>query len=451
MASAPLPLGYSGIDDLPKQRQMLINCFNMDGSIVRSPGIDSVITATGTGCRGAATWALDGKAYFVIGSALYRRNTDNTRTSLGAIAGTAAVVISPGQVQIVILVVGGNSYTYSDADGLEQIVNSNFVTSVSVDFIDGRHVFIPADGSPAFFSEVDDAGNINALSFFDAEELPDINKWNINVRNLMYIMGSDSTEIFGTTGEVTAPFSRRSGSRVDVGYASGGIRYGNTFAFIGRARSQAYDFFIMATGDAQSISNPVVAEDLAGYTQDEIEACVANRFKYLGKEFLAWTFADKTYVFCDGNWFFMDSEIDGSNTGPWRVNGVAFADGNYYVGDLDSANMGKLSNSPSEYGLQVEYQIDTFLRAPRGTHQRPSMIEVDVLSGQDATTLGISLSLDGRIKSPYSYRSLGSTGEYQKRVRWRPSGGLGKFESFMGISIRGTGSVHFSAEAIDVS
>jgi hypothetical protein len=451
MASVPLPLGYSGIDDLPKQRQMLINCFNMNGSIVRSPGVDSVIAAAGDGCRGAATWELDGKAYFVIGTTLYRRNTDDTRTSLGTIAGTAPVVFAPGQVQLVILVYGGNSYTYNDTDGLDQITNPNFVQSVSVDYIDGRHVYIPADGSPAFYSEIDDAGNINALSFFDSEFLPDINRWTINVRGSLFIMGTDSGDQFTSTGDNTAPFVRRTGSSIDTGYVSGGVRYGNTFAFIGKARSQSYDFYVMATGEAQSISNPAVAEDLAQYTKDQVEECVVNRFKYLGKEFLAWTFYDKTYCFCEGNWFFLDSEIDGSNTGPWRVNGIAFADGNYYVGDSDTANMGKLTNSPSEYGSQVEYQIDTFLRAQRGANMTPSKCEIEVLTGQNATTVGLSLSLDGRIKSDYSYRSLGSTGQYQKRVRWQPSGGLGLFESFMGISLRGTGEVHFAAEAIDVT
>lgn len=448
MANIPLPTGYLGVDDLPKQREILINMVNLDGSLLRTPGVDSVTTVSELGCRGSETWAVDGLTYKVIGANLYRINADDTTTTIGAIGGTNACVLSGGQVQLVIMVVDGPAYTYSPGGGLAQITSPNFLQSRSVDYIDGRHVFVPSDGSPAIYSDVDDAGTFGALSFFDAEEDPDVNKFVINVRNMLFLMGEQSTEIFNTTGDEDAPFSRRSGSRIDYGYTSGGVRYGNTFCFIGHQRSQSYGIYMMTTGDAQEISNAVVNEDLNAYTKEQVEACRVNRFKWYGKEFLVWSFHDKSYVFCEGNWLFMDSNLNGSESGPWRVNGVSFANGKYYVGDATTGNIGTLSDSPSEYGQQIEYQFDTYMRAERGAYMFPSSLEADVLAGQDATTVGLSLSRDGRIKGDYHYRSLGSTGKYQRRVRWAPSGGLGRFESYMGISIRGTGKIHFAAEGL---
>lgn len=446
-----LPTGYQGIDELPKQRELLLNLYNTGTGIVRTPGVTSLITSAGDPCRGADTWAVDGAAYFVIGTTLYKLNSDETRTSLGTIPGTEPVIFSGGQVQLVIMVVGGQAFTYDASNGLEQIVNANFLPSVSVDFIDGRHVFVPADGSPAIYSEVDDAGTFDPLAFFDAEELPDINQYLINVRNQLFIMGTESTEIFNTTGEADAPFSRRSGSRIDFGYVAGAVRYKNTFCFIGRARSQAPDIYMMVTGDATPITNPAVVEDLLSYTKAQLQECKANRFKFNGLEFITFTFYNRTYAFCEGNWVVLDSNLNGSSAGPWRVNGIAYAYGKYYVGDLDSANIGILADVPSEYGGNTEYQIDTWLRTDRGTFMRPKMLEAEVLTGQNGTTIGLSLSRDGRIKSDYHYRNLGSTGNYQRRVTWRPSGGLGRYESFMGISLRGTGQVKFGAEAIAVT
>lgn len=451
MVNVPLPEGYLGIDELPKQRENLINMVNIDGSVVRTPGIESFRTQVGDGCRGAATWFVDGKPYFVIGNDLIRIESNQTITTIGTIDGTADCILSGGQVQMVICVKGAKSYTYSDSGGLAQIVDPNFLPSKSVDFIDGRHVFVPSDGSPAIYSEVDQAGTFNALSFFDAEELPDINQHLINVRNQLYIQGNESSEIFSTTGNVDAPFARRSGSRIDYGYISGGIRYKNTFAFIGKQRDQSYAFYLMGTGDAVEFSRGVVAQDLnERYTKEEIASVKANKFKWFGQEFLAFTFPDKTYAFSEGKWFFLDSDLNGTEDGPWRVNGVAYAYGNYYVGDLDSGNIGLLTEDPGEYGLQVEYQIDTFMRSPRGAYMTPKMLELEILSGQNGTTVGVALSRDGRVRGDYHYRSLGATGEYQKRVRWRPSGGLGRFESFVGISIRGTGNVRIGSEGIYV-
>lgn len=445
-----LPTGYMGIDELPKQRESLINLVSIEGSIVRTPGITSVIESAGDGCRGADTWAVDQSPYFVIGDTLYRLEDDETLTDLGSVSGVGPVIFSGGQVQLVVLVVNGSAYTYDRNNGLEQITNANFLTSKSVDFIDGRHVYIPSDGSPAIYSEVDDAGNIDPLNFFDAEELPDINQYTINVRNELFILGGESIERFTTTGEADAPFSRRGGSRVDFGYVSGAVRYKNTFCFVGRARSQTYNIYAMGSGGAEPITNRAVVEDLATYTLPEILAVRTNRFTFNGLEFIAFTFFDRTYVYCEGNWIFMDSDINGTSAGPWRVNGVAFAYGKYYVGDLNTSNIGNLADVPSEYGQKVEYQIDTWLRSDRGSYFRPAMLEAEVLTGQNATTIGLSLSRDGRIKSDYHYRNLGSTGAYQRRVRWRPPGGLGRYESFMGISLRGTGSVKFGAESIVV-
>lgn len=452
MANVQLPRGYRGLDDLPKQHESLINLVNVGGSVVRTPGVDSLIESAGDGCRGAATWFVDGSPYYVLGDTLYRLESDETLTDLGTIGGTADCILVGGQVEMVICVVGGPSYTYATGPGLQQIVDPNFLPSKSVDFIDGRFVFVPADGSPAFYTDVDDASTIGALSFFDAEELPDINESVINVRNLLFLQGSQGTEVFTSTSDADAPFARRNGSRVDYGYVSGMIRYKNTFAFIGKQREQSFGIYIMRTGECEEISAGIVSEDLNdNYTRDQIVACRANRFKWFGLEFIAFSFFDKTYCYCEGEWFILDSALNGTDAGPWRVNGICFAYGKYYVGDRATNNIGILSENPGEYGNQVEYQLDTFYRGPRGSYLRPKMLEIEILTGQNATTVGLSLSKDGRIKGDYHYRSLGPTGEYQRRVRWRPSGGLGRFESFMGISIRGTGNVKIGAEGIDVS
>lgn len=445
--NVPIPDSYMGVDSLPKQREKLINVFKSDDSIVRTPGIDSVISSSGSGCRGADTWFLDEKAYFVQGTTLYRLNADESRTSLGTISGSSDVVFSGGLSELVILVKGGSAYTYDNTNGLRVIDSPNYIPSVSVDFIDGRHVFVPSDGSQAFWTEIDDARTIESTYIFNAEELPDKNVHVVNIKNLLILFGTESAEFFRPTDNVLLPFSRLSGARINTGFVSGGSRYRSAYVFIGRDSQQSYAIFAVE-GQSQPVqlSNSAVTEDLNNYSKSEIESARVNRFKWLDKEIVAWTVSDRTYCYVDGKWIFMDSVINGTESGPWRVNGVAFAYGRYYVGDRSTNNIGKLSSAPSEYGESIEYQIDTFLRSSRGSFMTPRGLEVEVLTGQNGGSIGLSLSKDGRIRGDYSYRSLGAAGEYQRRVRW--FGGLGQYESFMGISIRGTGQIQFSMEAI---
>ena len=183
MTAVPLPQGIQGIKDTPKRGEHLINLMFLDGFLLRTPGTKAEVTSSENGCRGAATWYVDTKPYFVIGNKLQRLDDTETLTTLGNIEGTADCVFSLGQVSLVIIVKGGTGYTYNETDGLQEITDVDFQPSDSVDFINGRHVFVPSDGSPAFYSEVDDAGNIGGLNFFDAEELPDLNKFTINVAN----------------------------------------------------------------------------------------------------------------------------------------------------------------------------------------------------------------------------------------------------------------------------
>jgi len=450
MVAVPLPTGIKGIKDTPKLKECLVNILYAGDYLIRTPGIELVSTVATSICRGAGTWYVDGNQYRVIGGTLYQIDSNENVTTIGSIAGSEDCVFSGGQVELVVIVKGGAGYTYSSTAGLVQIASTNFLPSVSVDFIDGRHVYIPADGSPAFYSEVDQAGTINSLNFFDAEELPDLNKVVINVSNNLYIGGQESFEIQRTTTEVQTPFRRRDGARVDVGYVSGIERYKSSFMFIGRERDQGFAIHVMASGGTKVVSNDAIGELLNDeYTQPELEG--VNSFSYIWKNklIIGWNLTRHTIIYCDGSWAYLDSNLDIDKTRIWNGRFVTFAHGRYYIGDKATGKIGKLVNDPSEYGSDVQYQMDTFVRSPRDSYFSPQAFEIDCLTGQDGTTIGLSLSRDGRFYSKFQYRNLRATGDYSKRIRW--SGGLGTFESFMGVRLRGTGSVRLSIEGAEMT
>ena len=450
MTSVPMPRGVKGIKDTPKLKEYLTNLAFMGQYILRTPGTTAKAVSSYLGTRGAATWYVDNMAYFVIGSQLQRLESDGTLTDLGSISGTADCVFSLGQVNLVIIVKGGAGYTYNAASGLTEITDTDFVASDSVDFMNGRHVFIPSDGSPAFYSEVDQGGNINPLNFFDAEELPDLNKFVINISNQLYICGGEATEIFKGTTSSNTPFIRREGSRVDVGYIGGGVRYLGTFAFIGKNRDEGYSIHVMQSGAAPSIANDAINELLnTEYTFGELKSANSFSYQWKGVQLIGWNLTNHTIAFVNGEWINIDSTLDPKVTGPWDGKGVTFAYDKYHVGHRATGQIGTLSDTPGEYGEKVEYELSTFIRAPRDSNFSLRAVEVDLLTGQGGTTIGMSLSRDGGLYSDYIYRSLAETGERNHRVRF--AGGLGRYESYCGLKLRGTGNVRLSIESIEAN
>ncbi len=443
-----LPKGISGLSSMPKTQEMLCNLYWTDAGIMRTPGIDFVLNAPTDRLRGAGLWYLDSCAYFVIGAALYRLESSMSLTEIGPIAGISDCVFSSGHTTLVIIAQGGAGYTYDATAGLVPITDPDFIPCDSVDFMDGRHVFIPSDGSPAIYSEIDLSGAINPLSFFDAEELPDTNRVCINISNQLYIGGGQSFEIYKSTGDNTAPFGRREGARVDVGYVGGIVRYKNTFAFIGHRRDQGFTICAMTSGDVVDLSTPAIAEIINSLTLAQLSAATVDTFEWNQTTFIVWTVGELSLCFVDGQWIYLDSDLNGSEDGPWRARGVVFAHGRYYVGDRTTGSIGRLSDGSAEYGENVEYWLQSFGRMPRNSYPSVRSLEIDALTGLGAETVGLSVSRDGRNWSGFYYRDLGDVGEYQRRIVW--AGGLGRYESFMGYRLRGTGQVKFSLEGAQI-
>ncbi|MGI9306783.1 MAG: hypothetical protein ACR2P5_05700, partial [Gammaproteobacteria bacterium] len=209
----PFPPGISGSVDLPETDIDMLNIFNNgDGEMIPIPGITQLNTALGP-ARGSFEW--NGSLYQVSGNSLIKITNLETGafSTIGTIVGSANIQFAIGFNDAVIIVKGGNSYTLSKADVLVNTSgNPNFVPFVDVTHINGRFLYIPADGSPAKFSDVGFGGTIQPLSFFDAEQLPDQNSGCFNLKNTLGIMGTDSIEFFKDIGATPNPFTRLDGT-----------------------------------------------------------------------------------------------------------------------------------------------------------------------------------------------------------------------------------------------
>jgi hypothetical protein len=447
MPQVPLPKGITGDRDIPELTESLVNLFNPgDNTSLKTPGQGSFSTGEGA-CRGAIDF--EDEHYQVSGESLIKVSSAGVETVLGTVAGTADCVMDKSFIALNIVVKGGAGYSYSPSGGLVTMSGS-YKPSVDVTAINQRFVYIPSDGGPAFYTDVNIPSVIPALNFFDAELLPDRNTGDINLRNDLYIGGVNSFEVFRDTGDSDATFLRVDGASVETGYVGGKAIYKDTFVFLGKDRGGSYSFHAMASGDAPKISDPAIDEILNfDYTQDELIDVTSQRFTWSGVDMVSFRLARHSFLFYGSGWSYIQTGIDASDeVAPWDVNHLAFSYGRYITGSATTARIGKLEDITTEFGERIERQINTFIKAERNTYFTIDNFFLGAITGTKLVegTIGLQVSRDSLTYGPQVFRSLGKLGKHQQQVAWH--GGAGVFESFCGVRIRTTADVNFSLDGL---
>ncbi len=444
------PDGFLGVENLPRTRRSLQNCFNnLKGKIISRPGITQLNTTTSF-ARGQFVW--NGALYQVTGTDLIKI-TDTTTGAfsvIDTIAGIENIETAIGFNEAVIVVKGpsGNIYTLDDTDTVVEISgNANFVSCTDVAHIDGRFVYIPFDGDPAFFSDVGDAGTVQVLSFFDAEELPDKNNSVFNFDNTLYIGGTDSFEQFRDTGASPNPFRRVDGARLSNGYIGALIEYNETFLFLGREKDQDFGIYAIGQGLAPKISNEAIDLILTTYSQDELAAAVGGRLKWRGYDIATFTLARDSFGYYANNWFILDTVFNGISE-PWGGGFITQFGGQYFTAFKDK--IGVFAKVNTDYGESITRIIDTGFEQEDNDFFTCQSIGLGISQGfTDARgSVAIFLSRDNVTYGEPLFRDLGSIGDYADHLTWNEAGGMGAYDGFMGVRIYTTEDVEFSADSL---
>ena len=328
--------------------------------------------------------------------------------------------------------------------------NANFVPCVDVAHINGRFVYIPADGDPAFFSDVGAAGTVQVLSFFDAEELPDKNNSCFNLKNTLIIGGTDSFEQFRDTGASPNPFIRLSGSRVLNGYIGALLEYKDTFIFIGREKGEDQGIYAIVQGGAQKISNERIDLLLTKYTTTELSNVVSGRFKWRGYDIATFSFPSDAIGFIDGNWFSLTTLIN-DVVQPWRGVFITQFQKEYFT--AFSTQLGKLAKINKDYGDPIPRTIDAIIEQGDDDYFTVQSLQLGISQGFNALNKSVALQMsrDNVTYGPFVYKNLGSIGQYANKLRWNMAGGLGSYQGFAGIRFYTTEDIEFSTDHIIVT
>ncbi|PCJ24150.1 MAG: hypothetical protein COA96_10415 [SAR86 cluster bacterium] len=446
MPTLPFPAGFAGVENLPKSRESLTNCFNnQQGAIIPRPGIDEIAELDGI-ARGQFVW--NKSLYQVFSTNLVTDTITGANTIIGAIAGNEIIDTAIGFNEAVIVVKGGEIYTLDKSNTLVSILgNPNIVSCDAVTHINGRFLYIPSDGSPSFFSDIGAAGTVQAASFFDAEELPDDNKTTFNLRNTLYIGGTDSFELFRDTPAFPVPFQRITGARLDYGFIGGLVAYADTFAFIGREKDQDHGIYLINQGRADKISNEAIDAILKTHTLESLSNAVATRFKWRSYDIMTFTLSTASFGYFGGQWFLLSKLIDGIES-PWNGGFINQFEGEYYSASLKK--VGRLSGSNTEYGELIPRILDIPFQHPDNEWFSVQSMGMAMSQGFNTgpATVGMALSRDNVNYGEFLFREMGAIGEYSKHLDWNYAGGLGSYDGFMGLRFYTTQNVEFDTNGL---
>ncbi len=447
--------GFYQSESLPLSAQRCINQIPIipqpQGQVLNqralfgTPGISTVATtgATITGVN-RGSQVMNGVPFFVNGNSLFSISSTLVVTNHGTITGSGRVSLANNGTKLCIVVPGGEAFVW-DGTTLTQITDVNFRISDTVVFKDGFFVFTASDGTVFFNSALNDPLTFDGLDFGTAEIDPDrIIAGHVN-HNELFILGTETIELFQNVGGSGFPFQRIPGANVQKGCHAKftPINFDNTFVFAGGGKNEKTSIWkVTGSSSVQRISTSAIDFAIQEFTSDEISNAFSYAYSEDGNTFVGFTFesADripaKTFEYnatssaLSGRSVWHERQT-GVVDDRWRVNSIVQAYNKFLVFDNVDGRIGDLDkNVFDEYGNVIFRQKSSTPFSNRGKSQFWGEIELTLEGGVGLTTgqgsdpvIRMDFSDDGgRTFSSEFSRKAGKIGEFSKRIIWRRQG-----------------------------
>jgi hypothetical protein len=396
--------------------------------IYATEGLDSFATITnGTKCRGMVS--SDSTLYSLVGTVFSQVNSAGVVTVIGGIAGQDDVFMARNSVGQVAIVGNGIRYIY-DGTTLSTITDSDLPPPTGTAFSDQRLLYSVADGR-LFWSDIDAAGDINALSFATAEAAPDGLSGVFTHKIDIWLPGTRTTEVWRSTANADDPFQRVAGGVIPHGCpAPHSMKNVGDVIFWVNDKDQ-----VVATAAymPQVVSNHAVSRSIAAV--DDKSTIVGFAYFSGGTGHYVITCDEWTWQYntTTQRWF----ERQSYGMPNWRARHSAPLGGNWIVGDQSAGVLYRID--PDTFDENGQPMVMTLRSAP--VHAWPNRICVDRLLLNFVTGVGLNSTDEhesdpqigmrfsddgGRSWSNQLTRSLGAEGAYETRVTFDGLGCTGR-------------------------
>lgn len=334
--------------------------------------------------RGAIVF--DNQLYVVSGTGLYRVDVSGTATLIGGVAGTAPVFMSRNSSQIS-LTVEGAPYLI-EAGAINPVTDVDLLPPVSTTTINFRTVYAIGNGRVQY-SEVDDAGNVDTASFFEAEADPDGLVAGVEHKQDLWAFGLSTVEVIRDTGADTDPF-RRLGTPLEKGcVAPFAIRtVGEFIVWVGND-----NVVYASTGSGyEPVSHEAVGRDIAALADRSVITAKAyywrdQPFYELSADTFTWVLNLKTRQWTEARSYQMNRR---------RTEGAIDFAGTTIFGDIAQGKLYRMSTSA--YDEAGNRFVGLIRSGP--VHAFPDQIIVDRLDLDFQTGVGLN-STDTDLSNPH--------------------------------------------------
>lgn len=408
-----------------------------EAALLPTPGFQPWGTATDTGTRALASIA-NNRLFAVIGAGLWEFDVNGAATRRGTVSldGNPAQIAYNGVIggQMAIAS-GGNIYSY---DLTTNVLSGPYLAGgyTHVAYASGFGLAFNSVTGKVNLSNLNNLTVWSAAQFFQRSLFAD--PWRamfVDQNNLIWLIGSDSFEVWYNTGQGTQPWAPLSGLVGVIGivgpFAYAMAQAGNVWL----ARNQAGQGLLVMThgGPPESLSSRAMASAVAGYSRN---GGLADT-ELVHHQLDAHLFTNITFP-RNGTWCYDSVEQSWTRRGKWnpqtgsygiwmpRCHVMAF--GKHLVGDRDTGIIAELDPS---FATELDGTgIRRLRRAPAlvTEKRRVPIDQLEVLMdvglgvqlGQGAPpTVLLRVSDDGgRTWSNELRASTGAAGAWRTRVYW---------------------------------
>lgn len=393
-------------------------------SLVSTPGLRLLLTLPESPVRGIHA-AANGDLFAVAGNKFYKISSGWVATELGSLS-TSTGFVSMADNGIQVMAVDG-TYGYKVTIATEvfaQITDPDFSGADLVTYQDGYFLFNKIGTDEMGFSGINDV-TFDALDFATAEGSPDDLVGVISCSQNVYLLGSQSTEVFYNSGDADNPFQRIQGAIIDVGCAAPHsiAAMGGSVYFIGGDKGGRGIVYRTQGYQAVRISTQAIESVIRGISADDLTSAKAWTYQQGGHQFYCLNLpgADSTWVYdaSTGLWH-ERTYLDLWGLERHRADCHALAHGENVVGDYEN---GKI------YALDPDSYTDNgtaIVRMRTAPHLSKSLVRLFHTAFQLDMETGVGLDGSGQGSNPKAILQWSDDGGHTwSNERWASIGAMG--------------------------
>lgn len=402
--------------------------------LIGTPGLAPWINLAGGNVRGCI--AINATASIVVvGTNVWLLESDKSSTFLGPVVNEGPVVSMAYNGSVVMMVGGVYGYFIDpSAETVTPIADPDFTGSMNVYFVDGYFVFDKLNSGEFQITQLYGT-DIDGLDFATAEGAPDPIVSLIVDHREVWLLGTDTCEVWIDAGGADFPFQRIQGAFLEIGCAAtySTAKMDNSIFWL------AYDERGFGTVQrAVGYSNVRVSNHAVEYaigTYSRIDDAVAFTYTQEGHSFYVLSFPTAGRTWCydasTNEWHERAYRNTDGSQGRIRANCQMNFAGLTLVGDWETGDIYSLDlNTYTDNGQPIE-RIRSCPHITNNTdylffHTLEITMQtgVGIPSGQGSDPQAmLRWSDDGGYSfSNERWASIGKIGERKSRVRWRRLG-----------------------------